>query len=62
MNLRKDHNRYCIAVCLHGEETLAVRACMCIFSIEPRAFEQGKYKKRKIDAHTRYVVPGTGRL
>ena len=49
MNLRKDHNRYCIAVCLHGEETLAVRACMCILYRTPsssfRAREKQKRKK-----------------
>ena len=62
MNLRKDHNRYYIAVCLHGEETLG--ASMHVYSLSnPELSSKGNTKKkRKIDAHTRYVVPGTGRL
>ena len=61
MNLRKDHNRYCIAVCLHGEETLAVRACMCILYRTPsssfRAREKQKRKKSTPTLDMWYRVP-----
>jgi len=45
VNLRKDHNRYCIAVCLHGEETLG--ASMHVYSLSnPELSSKGNTKKK----------------